>query len=202
MGYSGASIQSLEILAVNTEYSAAIANTGLLGAMTETGEDIRLAFASGQVVLAGGNFFWLFQGSVYLAENIDETDSFTLYAAKVAGTFSDWLKIEKWGGQWSQQNLINPETTKAIIPALMTPLSFSLTGLGRIAITTDSGEGFAYAFTSGQVEGAAGGNYGIVRQNGVWEIESLDPANTDTMYLAKRVGSSLDNFKIETWDVA
>ena len=206
MAYSGASIDSLAINSLGSEYAIAKTDVGLLSAQMESGEDVRLAFNSGQVAIAAGAFFWLFQNGVWIAENIENAETINLYAAKLAGGVPDYLKLESWGGgiELGEEppDLIDPDVSVLNITALNDEQSFSLTGYGRVAISTDSGEGFAFGFVSGEVDGASGDDFGVVRQNGVWEIDNLDPLNTDTIYLAKRVGGAIDKYKIEHWDVA
>ena len=203
MAYIIPSIASVPINNLVDEVSAALGATGLMGVTTETGEDVRLAWASGQVEIAAGNFFWLRQNSVYIAENILQAGGPTLYAAKMAGVTPEYLKIEKWFGSWEEQELVVPEIhTVAVGGSLLNEVSFSTLNYGRIAITTESGEDFVIGFSSGEVDGAVGSEYAVIRQNGVWEIDAKDPTFDITIYLAKRSGKTVDNYKIETWKVA
>lgn len=203
MSYSNGSIESVPISILNSEVSVALGSVGIASAMTETGEDLRMAYVSGQVTISGGVAFWLRQNGIWTAENIDNNETISLYLAKLAGIVPEYLKLERWEGNVDPAipALVDPLITKIDITALLDEESFSLTGHSQVSIATESGEGFAYALNeSGAVDGAVGGNYGVIHHGGIWEIKGLDLLNSDIIYLAKREGSSPDEFKIETFD--
>lgn len=191
---------SKSISSLSAEVSESLSDYGIINLSSFSGEDFRMAFESGQVLLDGGKYIPIRQNGIYDISNIAGEQNIDLYFAKIAGVVTDYIKLELWRGLDTQVNYGEPDVT--VLDTETFQQSFDMTGYAKFSITTESGEEFRASVISGAVAGADSAPFAPVRLRGVWQMSNINPDPDDPIlvYLAKPSGIDNDYFKIETWE--